>query len=184
MSAQLRGTAYHEAGHAVATWTLGVKLGTVTIDRDGDALGSATHGRILTRRDIDAFQFGSLDRFTGEANALRQSIIALAGIVAQRRYAPRSVRRWHGRGDRETFNLIADRVVGDDELERKHWYARALRRTERIINDRWPAVESLAHALLKKHTLLGSEALAVIYSVYELPEAEQRRLEKLFKDKG
>ena len=173
---QLQITAYHEAGHTVAAHALGAPVGRVTIVPTDEYNGASLHGRIISRREIVAFEYGSISSFVGETVALRTVIIAFGGMVAQRRYSPHGLRRWHWSTDHEHIRDIVYRVVGDDATEAKHWYGRALRRTERIIEQRWREVDALALALLEKRTLSGAEATAAIQSPYAVPEVEQRRL--------
>jgi hypothetical protein len=177
---RLRVVAYHEAGHAVAAWSLGVGLRDITIVPRADALGSVKHARIFSKRVHEHLELlTSLRSFEGETGALRTAVISLAGIVAQRRYAPRSVPNANWDSDYAGANLMAERVCCGDEKEMQHWYRRAFRRTERLIEWRWPAVEALASALLKKRKLSGKEAIAAIQNPYKLPKAEKRRLAEI-----
>jgi len=169
MSAQLQSTAYHEAGHAVAAWALGVPVRSITIVRDGNvSLGSVTYAPVLSKRVLQPFKFKtSLQGIEGETAALRYAVISLAGVVSQRKYAPRSVRRGHARHDYQAVIFSAEQAGCSDEQELKHWYRRALRRAEQLIERKWPAVEAVASALIKKRELSGKEALAAIHSAYE-----------------
>jgi hypothetical protein len=116
--------------------------------------------------------------------ALRTAVLSLAGIVAQRKHAPRSVRSYHGHDDRRAVLLVAERVGVNDEEEMKHWYRRVLRRTERLLGYKWRALEVLAKALIKKRELSGEETLAVMRSAYELPAAEQRRIQAIVRGRS
>ena len=90
--------AYHEAGHAVAAWRLGIALRragvTIVPDRAKGNLGSVSHVQFVNRN----VPWRDSDRDRIRAEKLAQ--LSLAGEIAQRRFSPRSVRRYHGESDR------------------------------------------------------------------------------------
>jgi hypothetical protein len=72
-------TTYHEAGHVVAAFAYGIPVKHVFIMPDAEQ-GAAGHVRLGRCRSVDAMH--------------KQGIVALAGVAAQRRYSPRSIRRY------------------------------------------------------------------------------------------
>ena len=176
--------AYHEAGHAVAARWLGIKVRRVSIVGEAGSKGRVHHAPTISSKVARAYEFRtSLTSFEGEAAALRTAVIALAGPVAQRKHSPRSVRRWHVHADYKAVSLVAERIGCDDEQEMKHWYQRALRRTERLLDDKWLAVESLAKELTKKRKLSRDEAELAMCRPYQMPAAEKRRPTRSLKHK-
>jgi ATP-dependent Zn protease len=103
-SSQLRATAYHEAGHAVAAWLLGIRLRRISIRRD-DAEG--TLGRVvlegLRATEVQRYDMAPRTRDLVE----RRAIVSLAGEEAERLVAKR-VSRHGGARDREH---VADFVL-------------------------------------------------------------------------
>ncbi len=167
----LESTAYHEAGHAVASWALGSMVHSVSIVPNDDSSGRARIGKTISKRNIKAFQYRtSLSSFEGETSALRYAVINLAGLAAQRKHSPRRVLYWHGSEDYKNVNFCAEQTCCDDHQEMKYWFRRALRRTERLIEHKWLAVDALAKALIKKNKLSSKEAVAAMQSAYALPK--------------
>jgi ATP-dependent Zn protease len=154
-----KATAYHEAGHAVATWRLLNKVprrATVIPNPKKNTLGHILHDSPLKgiRLDID----GSL---RAEARAHQVIMICLAGAIAQRRIAPRSVRSWHPRSDYERAAEIAHRLCGSDKEVNAclRWLQV---RTENLIETDWREVEAVAKALIERSTLNAEEIWAAI----------------------
>lgn len=83
--------AYHKAGHAVASCQLGFGARKVTIVPTDTAEGSMSpKGYVqLHRLEWDTFTGARLGRFHDKI------VVLLAGVEAQRRYSPRSVRSLH-----------------------------------------------------------------------------------------
>ena len=153
--------AYHEAGHAVAAWQLGIALrrNGVTIVPDGveGNLGSVSHVQFVNRN----FQWRDSDRDRIRVEKLAQ--LSLAGEIAQRRFSPRSVRRYHAKSDRmNAIDLLSPLTVDIKELEA--WLKLLHIRTENMLSnpDAWNAVKRLAAALVQKRTIRGKEAVETI----------------------
>src|SRR5580692_7814324 len=94
----LKATASHEAGHAMAAWHLKIPFGrgkhALSIVPDDMAQGHFISKFILRGR--------SLDVSTTDADRLKMErvvVVRLAGLVAQQRFKPSSVRNWHGSSD-------------------------------------------------------------------------------------
>lgn len=160
-------TAYHEAGHVVAAWKLGVRLRSATVIPSEGSHGTLKHDNPL--RGIN-LEFDGSDR--ARLKAEKGIIIALAGPAAQRHFAPRSWRFGHGAADRECAVDLAWRLNGSGEMVAKHLaYLQA--RAEGLVEGSWRFVEALARALLE-HGRLDQTALGkVIEAEIETATAAQ-----------
>ena len=152
--------AYHEAGHAVAAWRLGIALRragiTIVPDRAEGNLGSVSHVQFINRN----FQWRDYDRDRIRAEKLAQ--LSLAGEIAQRRFSPRSVRRYHGESDRRSAIDLLSPFTDIKELEA--WLKLLYIRTENMFSnpDVWNAVKRLAAALMQKRTICAKETIEII----------------------
>ena len=132
--------AFHEAGHAVAAFALGVpvRLASIVPDEDG-----APH---VIWAKIQDFCWQN------------RVIILLAGGIAQRHHNPES-----RRGDADDLQQAVDTI---DRLARpndhRKWFAALAQEAEDIITRWWPAVEALAEALMQQRTMSGREVTACI----------------------
>src|ERR1700720_2292046 len=101
-------TAYHEAGHGVVAYFLGVRLKKITIIPDEDYVGAVLHEKVVRglSPDVDI----SLRNF---ANMEKLARIASAGDIAQRIHAPRS--HDGASRDRDTVANVAFRLNGSSE---------------------------------------------------------------------
>lgn len=154
-------TAYHEAGHAVAAFVLGVPLKSVCIVPDPKA-GNAGHVSLGRCRSVDAMH--------------KLGIVAVAGEAAQRRYNPRSVRRHHGGGDRQAVvDFALDRTGGSEEqatLLARLWELQA----RDLVESRWDAVQLVAKALFKRNTLDAAQIRMILFRIPGAEDAHDRRL--------
>jgi ATP-dependent Zn protease len=135
--------AYHEAGHAVVTFRLGIEVLEVSIVpyRHGNA-GSCTHGPLFTTGRSD------------DANLIRAIQISLGGPVAERRFHPQSFRKRGSRSDYDCAAGLARYLVGPGgEPEFLRYYERL---TRELIERHWHDVERVAAALLK-YGILSAE---------------------------
>jgi hypothetical protein len=150
----LRATAFHEAGHAVAAWSRGIKVTSATVVPAGRFLGQVTHVNPLrgVRLDCD----GS-DRARRRAEA--DIVVLLAGPAAQRRHNPRSWRSCHGASDHERATDLAMRVNGSEEAAEAYlnWLA-IVARDE--VDTFWDVVERVARELFERRTLSAAEVAA------------------------
>ena len=163
-SNQRMATAYHEAGHAVASWRLGVSLRRrgVTIIPAGDALGSASHHQVVGR-DIE------WDGSDGNRLKVERYVqICLAGRIAQKKYDPRSVRRYHSRrDDQQAVDMLFRMTCSTREVE--VWLKLLEIRTEGLFSnpDVWCAVQRLAEALIQRGKLSGRDATEVMRTGFD-----------------
>jgi hypothetical protein len=105
-------TAYHEAGHMVAAWRLGMKIRSATIVPDESYSGKVEHDNPLRGNNLE-FDNSDRARIRGE-NAV---LICLAGPIAQRQFRPSSLRGYHGGFDHEKAVNLALTFNSGDELE-------------------------------------------------------------------
>ena len=150
-------TAYHEAGHAVASFFLHTGFRRVTIVPDDEAAGHSLDG------------MGG--RFHGQPDcemtpAIRDYLerhiqVLLAGEIAQRKHSPRSVRQHHGRSDRHHAVGLALYINSDPRAV--ELYLRWLEHcTEGLVVTRWAMVETVAEALAEHKTLTRAQVRALI----------------------
>jgi hypothetical protein len=145
----LRGTAIHEAGHAVASFHLHVKIKAVTIIPAGDALGHMRHAPIAFTRDGITFD----DSEKGVARTERRIILLWAGPLAERKFAPRSRWRVGAAGDFATMDELFFRIQGADN-EAARLYGKLLqRRAQLLVEHRWQDIVAVADALLEHKAL-------------------------------
>jgi ATP-dependent Zn protease len=152
-------TAYHEAGHAVFVWRLMARKPTsATIVPDQDSHGQVLHPSPLKGIRLDIDNTGP----RAESRARQAIMICLAGAIAQRRFAPRSIRRWHPHEDYWQASAIAKRMCGS-EKEMNSFLRWLQVRSENLVDVVWQ--EIVAKALLARHSLNGEEILTAISSV-------------------
>lgn len=146
VSPRLDTIAYHEAGHAVVSRMLGLRVKSVTI-RPGSVL---------------------IDSFSGAATE-KQILTLLAGIYAQRRFAPHSA--WRSRNqshpnsgyDFDNVALLIHDQHGSGRVA--DLYSRyAFAKAEQLVDDWWQHIEAVARALLERGTLTGAEMYQVMFA--------------------
>lgn len=161
--ARLEQVAYHEAGHAVVARWLHLKFKMVTIVPGEDSLGHLLH--VPTPRSENPELNPWTDRMRLQME--RYAMCALAGVAAQRRLRPSSVRSYHGSVDYANVVKRLDCFAGDDK-EITLWARLLAHRVRNLIALRWPAVEAVAAALLERKRLTGDEVRDVIDAAYGL----------------
>jgi hypothetical protein len=89
-------------------------------------------------------------------------MLSMAGIEAQRKYRPGSVRHHHGGSDRDNaINMLMH--VSDPTSDEFPVYEKLLRiRTRALVNRWWPQIEAVAAKLLKCETLTRKQICDVI----------------------
>ena len=142
--------AYHEAGHAVATWAYGIPLKLIVA---GEIDGYAERGL-----DND-----SLRQRLGEIEFNRTvAVILLSGQAAQNRWQWETLAfgcdedRRHARKHAEECPGSVEEMVVSALL--RDWAAEAMR----MIEDNWPRVQALAQNLLEQGTISGPDATRII----------------------
>jgi hypothetical protein len=130
----LRGVAFHEAGHAVVAHYLGLSVGAIEIGVDGDpAKGKAE----ISGDD--------------QLSLMDQLALCAAGIEAQEMFnAPTHDVAGFGDGVK-MFNLLADMPAQESKMMRFAAYARAIE----ILKAHQAEVEELADRLLREKHITG-----------------------------
>jgi hypothetical protein len=175
-------TAYHEAGHAVVGWRLGIglrKMGvTIVPDKAVGTAGSCTSSRWATNKTVE-WDDSDKNRIRTEKDI--QSL--LAGEIAQRRYSLCSVRCRHASSDRATAIDILTYFTAE-QMELEAWVKLLHIRTVNLLSnpDIWRAVERLAAALMERRTIPGKEATEIIKLGFDerlySPYSEMREVER------
>jgi hypothetical protein len=163
-------TAYHEAGHAVAAYCLGVGMRYITILENEVSNG---HG-MIDPEQCNAF-LRSLDLYQGDRwhpyrlEAEKWIMVHQAGEVAHRRHKfPGRVRCSHFESDRSVCLEILHKVAPDEEPRDIDAHYRLLCTwTVSLIEQQWPKVEVVAKALLERGTLFWAQIHEVIHGVDE-----------------
>ena len=137
-------TAFHEAGHAVVTWYLGLSVRRASIVATEQHLGMVE--RYTTRLERRA-EYERSPEVTARAESLIQ--ISLAGPLAQRKAFPRSKWKLSGGSDfpkaAGLFGYISEQ---DDKAASLYWQL-LLRRTEILVEFLWPEIDAVADELLR-----------------------------------
>jgi hypothetical protein len=174
----LKAIAYHEAGHAMAAWYLEIPFGkgkhALSIVPEGTTQGHFLSKYILRGRSIHVSTTGA-DRLKME----RVVVVLLAGMVAQRRYRPSSVRSWHGSGDFSSAVNLMSYFAGNDR-ETAAYLKLLMIRAELTLErpGSWECVDALAAALLDRKILSAKEAVETIQATHA------QILEEHYKSRG
>lgn len=149
----------HEAGHAVAAWELGVRIGAIHVHLRG------REGRMTFASDV------GLGRFPAGSDALRlaierEMIVFHAGLVAQRRFHYEGAWGLVPRTDYEGVLATALQIETDRRLI-DEWsdYAEEQARALIELPQTWRRVEALAVELARRPVLHGEEIDAFLAGV-------------------
>ena len=152
-------TAYHEAGHVVATWLFGYgsAIERVSIIPKEDFLGVLQGGSPLSNMDPDR------DKSPEVLEALENDVVILyAGPAAQKQYSPDSWHDFHGAKDFDDANDLVSRYSGGDLETEEALQKKLYKQAERLIQEHWEEVEAVAKVLLQRKELIGQEAVRVL----------------------
>jgi ATP-dependent Zn protease len=154
---QDRVTAYHEAGHAVAAWTFGMRFKRVTIVPKDDSLGSLTLSMWGTSVSPDLL---STDDAEDVEYIRRRIVVSLAGGLAEEVLtgAPNDTMRSH---DLHSAVDLAGYVTRSLEDMEEYLDSASLSASE-VVRGNWAVIEALAGALLEHRTLNFEQATAVM----------------------
>jgi hypothetical protein len=151
-------TAFHEAGHTVVAYFLGVRLKKVSIIPGKDYVGVVIHEKVV--RGLAPEVDTSLRNFDRMEKLAR---IALAGDIAQKIHAPRS-----GDGassDRQTVADVAFRLNGSSEAA-SAWITWLKISVTDMLKHRWAFVDAVAHELVRQKELTREQVAACSRCVY------------------
>jgi ATP-dependent Zn protease len=167
--ADLRATAYHEAGHAVVTLALGLSIDSVSIIAAEDFNGVC--------RKPNVIHYGAVTKRVQKAIARAMIVALYAGMPAQRLVDP-DAPAFHGESeDEEAFEVSRQwqvyprrvRFIGDEShlahLESLRQEARRL-----VLRNR-AAVEVLAGELLQRKEMSGAEVQQLLGACKAPPAA-------------
>ena len=125
---------------------LGVQVTRVTIVEDEDAAGRCQHEPLL----------GQYPEFADSDSAEKEVLISLAGQIAQRKYKPSSVRRYHASSDYEHAENVALSQNGLSETTNAY-LERLARRAQDMLSENWNFVVAVAGELVAKKEIQGCE---------------------------
>jgi hypothetical protein len=169
----IRVVAYHEAGHAVVSWSLGIPIREVKVEFNG---GYCSHALIVPP-SLDP-EFMSSSDWT---KVKKRALILLGGEVAER--VAGEIAELEGNvemaelfrdaysisfdslesgADRDEFREVIKLVFGQIGPESIEWATKVKVETEDIVIKQWRKISSLAEALIVKRVLSGEEATQVI----------------------
>jgi hypothetical protein len=153
-----RVTAYHEAGHVVVAFQVGVGLKeeAVTIVPTADC-----HRSVCTISELKNLGAAELtDEMRLEAE--RHALVSLAGVVAQKKPRPSSVRNYHSSPDyHNAVNLMSHFMEG--EVLEAYLNYLVLRTMNLVaLPHVWMMIESLAAVLLEKRALTREQVEQVL----------------------
>jgi ATP-dependent Zn protease len=151
-------TAYHEAGHAVAAFFLGLRIGrkrvTVIPDKVKQTLG-ATHvlSQLRERPDV------SVSTRT-HVQIENRAVVCMAGDIAEKKFRPG--RHYGGQTDlKHAFNLL-ESISRSDEITEARLNV-AILEARSLVELRWREITAVANALVERKTLTAEQVSEVIF---------------------
>lgn len=134
----IKKTAYHEAGHAVAAYRFGHYVDEITIIKKDDILGSSK----------------SETEWGGNIKSYIEQIIVLyAGFAAERKYNVKANKRGSINDDEHATVLLRFTNEKETSLRKK---------AKEIINKNWIIIEAIAEKLIEYKTLKADEWVIII----------------------
>ncbi len=157
-------TAYHEAGHMVAAWELGLHVLGATIVPDPEE-GYA--GRVIVPVE-DRVRYA--DWVESESAYLyAHMVMSYAGIEAGEKYAGGPIPELNIDlgfvGPDSDYGNIADALIaiaGPDEQDQVETGESARRHAQFLVSSRWAAIEAVAETLMDRETLDERECREVL----------------------
>jgi len=153
---KLQATAYHEAGHAMVCWKLGVGIIHVTIIPKAESLGHILRHNILKEDDENDNSRAAKSRFE---KAIK---VCFAGPEAEKKFTGRG-NHTGAAGDYENALELVSHISGDSKLVGLFLKLMSYQ-VECLIknNNNWRAIKALAKALLEKETISGKNAKEIM----------------------
>jgi ATP-dependent Zn protease len=176
------GVAYHEAGHAVVGVLLRWAIRYVSIIPDDQTLGRVHHPR---RSDLDYWSADEVKSVNACTPGLKKRValplskltavqmrmrhrrarIDIAVRLAGRKAEKRFTGKWHDPyvgSDRLEVVELALQLASELPITADRIIVRESGRASRLLNENWPCVEAVAHALLVRNRLTGREVRAIV----------------------
>jgi ATP-dependent Zn protease len=146
-----RSIAYHEAGHAVLHLLAGHEIESATIAGDDDAKGRV----VCDVSGLEVLRYEDDD--VRQVPFERQIMACMAGVIAQRQFAPQSATADDSEFDHSVAHEWFDALeVPRGEIRDAYWHLLELR-TGALVKEHWGRVERIAAALLEHETLTGAQ---------------------------
>jgi ATP-dependent Zn protease len=157
-------TAYHEAGHMVAAWELGLNVLGATIVPDPEA-GYA--GRVIVPVE-DRVRYADWVESEG-AYLYAFMVMSYAGIEAGEKYVGAPMPEMNIDlgfvGPDSDYGQIADvllSIAGPDEKDQIESSELAHRHAQNLVSARWGKIEAVAETLMERETLNERECREVL----------------------
>lgn len=148
-AAQLKATAFHEAGHAVMALAVGRNIQKVNITPGRSQLGKLRLGICEIKKG----------RNRASKDMLEDDVLILfAGMVAEARFTGHYCKNGAAQDLRAITKLLEDRARTERQFEKLH--RRMLDKTEHVLDEEKNvlAVELIANELMQKLTISGRAA--------------------------
>jgi hypothetical protein len=151
-------TAFHEAGHVVASRRHGFKVHSATIVPAADV-----HGGVEQDNSLHGLRLDWDDSARAHRRAQLAIIVYLSGPEAQRQYNPRSWRSHHGASDHKLAAdlALAINTSSDDAADAYLRWLEIVARDE--VAASWPLIERVASALVARDTLTAAEIAEILH---------------------
>jgi ATP-dependent Zn protease len=144
---RLQSTAYHEAGHAVVSWVVGLEMEGASIEQQGSSLGRV--------------RFADMEAMEVYHEILRRHLVSsYAGVQAVELHTGRPTDTddpnidprvkgsdWDGVMD------LTLRLAGQEESTQVTLQEKAENEAQRILGENWRTVETITQALLRDRSL-------------------------------
>lgn len=155
----LESVAFHEAGHAVVAWTVGVRLRELSMVEAFRNRGRAPPPPFFRRTVRPPATWEQMPRKRLENMAL----VCLAGPAAQLRYFPTHFRRAYALADvRQASGLLEFLAPEPRELSAYVSLIEIRARNTLSAPGIWPAVEALSEGLLRRVTLRVGDIRTIV----------------------
>lgn len=152
--------AHHEAGHAVASYFLALKIKRVTIIPSGDSRGLLEHWPMPRWFHPELAEYGDVrHRYLIE----RHVQVFLAGPEAEARLIGRH--NWkHGASDLDSAVSMLSYISGSGEETSARLRLSRIQ-ADQIVRKHWTLIQRLAAVLVERKTMTGPEVVNAINSV-------------------
>lgn len=144
--------AFHEAGHAVVAWALGVELFGASI--------SEGKGGVVRHKSFN-FSIHTTMNFADDIEkARKQTMLSLGGKFAERALLEvngRQPESFHDDMDMAEVESLALQLFGDDKISAKIWISECEDAVDKIIVKFYDRVANVADALLSAKSLTSDD---------------------------